>query len=157
MNHSHEGWTNIRGQRTDNSLYFCSWQRGGYGKCDLWTSPCVKGTWTKATNLGGPNTEHCDCGAAVASDQSFLVLWSNRPGGLGKLDLYVSRRLPDGRWTEASNLGPRINSPELEVHASISPDNKYLFFSSRNDIYWVDVKAFLPDPNGLVISTVQGP
>ncbi len=133
----------------DNSFYFCSWQPGGHGKCDLWTAPCVKGVWTAPTNIVGPNTEHCDCGPAISSDQRFMVLWSNRPGGSGKLDLYASRRLDDGRWTEATNLGPNINSPATEVHATISPDNKYLFFSSRGDIYWVEVKAFLPALDGL--------
>jgi hypothetical protein len=40
----------------DNSFYFCSWQPGGHGKCDIWTAPCVRGAWANATNIDGPNT-----------------------------------------------------------------------------------------------------
>ena len=49
----------------DNSFYFCTWQRGGKGKCDIWTAPFVKGTWIEAKNIIGPNTKHCDCGPAA--------------------------------------------------------------------------------------------
>ena len=130
----------------DNSLYFCSHRSGGRGGCDVWTAPFVENTWPAATLVSAVDTGHNDCGPAVAADQSFMVLWSNRPGGQGGFDLYLSRRLADGTWSEARNLGPGVNTPSQEVGAHISPDQTYLFFTRSNgwnpsshaaDIYWV--------------------
>ena len=140
------------GLAADNTLYFCSHRSGGFGRCDVWCAPCVDGVWPKATNLGDViNTNNNDCGAVIAPDQSFMVFWSNRPGDYGRYDLYVTLRQPDGGWSEPKNLGEKINTRAFEMAASISPDGKYLFYSRMGreaDIYWVDVKAFLPDASG---------
>ena len=135
------------GLAADNTLYFCSHRPGGQGGCDLWVAPCADGTWPKVTNIGDTiNTAHNDCGAAIAPDQSFMVFWSNRPGGYGTYDLYVSLRQPDGNWSKPQNLGKKINTRAYEMAASISPDGKYLFFTRYGreaDIYWVDLQAVL--------------
>jgi hypothetical protein len=140
----------------DSSFYFCSHRVGGHGGCDVWNAPCVNGTWPNAINLHDINTNSNDCGPAIAPDQSFMVLWSTRPGGIGNYDLYSSLRMLDGSWSESKNLGPKINTSENEMAASISPDGEYLFFSSRGDIYWVDLKSVLPDPNGPIENITIG-
>jgi len=63
---------------------------------------------------------------------------------------------PPGSTAKIFAPGLICRSDRHESCGSISPDGKYLFFSSRDDIYWVDVKAFLPDPNELIMNTVQG-
>ena len=69
---------------------------------------------------------------------------SDRPDGLGSGDLYISFREHDGSWMEPVNMGEPVNSSTLEYCPVVSPDGKYLFFTSRrrgnDDIYWVDAK-----------------
>ena len=90
------------------------------------------------TRIGGINSPHLDAHPFIAPDESYLIFDSNRPGGFGETDLYVCFRDSRGNWSEAVNLGETINSSEGIGLAMISPDGKYLFYTYRNDIYWVD-------------------
>jgi hypothetical protein len=134
------------------NLWICSWRPGGAGRCDVWRIRCVNGQFTEATNLRVLNTSGFDCYPVPGPNEDYVVFSSDRPGGLGKTDLYISLADGHGGWTAPRNLGPGINSPDGEVSPYLSPDYKYLFFaretSTEGQIYWVSVKAFLPDPNG---------
>ncbi len=66
----------------------------------------------------------------IAPDERTIIFSSNRAGGYGNSDLYVSFRREHGAWTAPQNLGPAINSPYQEYCPSLSPDGKYFFFSS---------------------------
>jgi hypothetical protein len=66
----------------------------------------------------------------IAPDERTIIFSSNRAGGYGNSDLYVSFRSGNGDWTAPQNLGPTINSPYQEYCPSLSPDGKYFFFSS---------------------------
>ncbi len=66
----------------------------------------------------------------IAPDERTIIFSSGRAGGYGSSDLYVSFSRADGSWTVPQNLGPGINSPYQEYCPSLSPDGKYLFFSS---------------------------
>ena len=80
----------------------------------------------------------------IAPDQSWLIFASERPGGYGAADLYVSFRRPDGTWGEPKNLGPSVNTAGSEYTPMLSPDGRYLFFTRGrfgDDIYWVDVEG----------------
>jgi Tol biopolymer transport system component len=141
----------------DNSFYFCSHRSGGRGGCDVWHAPFIDNTWPQAYNITALNTSSNECDPEIAPDESFMVFHSPRPGGLGRTDLYLSLRQPDDTWTSPRNLGPRVNSTQLEFASCISPDKKYLFFTRSSgwdprihtaDIYWVELKEYLPDPNG---------
>lgn len=93
------------------------------------------------------NTEIAGC---FTDDNQKFYFASNRPGGYGGVDIYMCQRLPNGNWSMAQNLGPTINTSEDEDFPNISPDGKYLFFSSKGhasmggyDIFraeWDDVK-----------------
>ena len=125
---------------------------------DIWYARFVDNTWPRAINVSALNTLDLDAHPGIALDESFMVFQSiGRPGGLGRQDLYLTLRKPDGSWTPPRHLGPGINSPERELGPYISPDQKYLFFTRCNgpnaytdtaDIYWVALKTYLPDPNG---------
>jgi hypothetical protein len=134
------------------NLWICSWREGGLGKCDLWRLRSAGGgKFTDPENLRNLNTMGFDCYPVPGPNEAYVVYASDRPGGFGRNDLYIS--FPDGHggWTDPKNLGPTINTSEHDSSPYISPDHKYLFFaresSTEADIYWVSVKAFLPDPN----------
>ncbi len=84
----------------------------------------------------------------IAPDESYIIFDSKRKDGFGSSDLYISYRQKDGSWSEAINLGNKINTKAWEASASVTPDGKYLFFN-RNmgsnsyeniDIFWVDAQ-----------------
>ncbi|MCB9188005.1 MAG: PD40 domain-containing protein [Flavobacteriales bacterium] len=95
----------------------------------------------------GKYTEIAGC---FTDDNQKFYFASNRPGGYGGVDIYMCQRLPNGNWSMAQNLGPTINTSQDEDFPNISPDGKYLFFSSKGhasmggyDIFraeWDDVK-----------------
>jgi Tol biopolymer transport system component len=66
----------------------------------------------------------------VAPDGSYLLFNSyNRPGGHGETDIYVSFRLSSGAFGPPVNLGPGVNSAEVDLCPIVSPDGRYLFFT----------------------------
>jgi len=79
----------------------------------------------------------------IAADESFLVFDSyNRPGGQGgEGDLWVSFKKVDGTWAEPANLGDTVNTPATNFCPSLSPDGKFLFFSTCRDITWVSAEV----------------
>jgi tetratricopeptide (TPR) repeat protein len=87
-------------------------------------------------NLSTFNAHPC-----VAPDGSFLVFDSNKPGGRGYTNLYISFRNSDGTWSTAIYLGDDINAPGTNNCCSLSPDGKYFFYTSHNDIYWVSAEV----------------
>ena len=81
----------------------------------------------------------------ISHDESYLIFTCPlREDGFGSEDLYISFRSDNDEWSEPTNLGSEINSPEDESSPSISPDGKFFFFTSNKggnrDIYWVDIK-----------------
>lgn len=83
----------------------------------------------------------------IAPDESYLIWDSDRLGGYGDSDLYISFRQKDGTWGDAINMGPEINSSDEDAYGSITPDGKYFIFHRINlevpraNIYWVDAKV----------------
>jgi len=69
--------------------------------------------------------------ASVTADGNTMYFASDRPGGLGGIDIYVSHKLPNGNWGIAQNVGPVINTSSNEDFPNISADGKTLYFSSQ--------------------------
>ena len=140
INTGFETWPSLT---RDKILYFFSKRPGGMGEFDIYRSVPENGEYKKAQNLGsGINTGYIEEDPFIAPDESYLLFDSNRPGGFGSYDLYIAWKEKDGDWGSPINLGERINSEFAENRAFISPDGKYLFFTSnRNgsmDTWWVD-------------------
>ncbi|PIQ46837.1 MAG: hypothetical protein COW03_18275 [Cytophagales bacterium CG12_big_fil_rev_8_21_14_0_65_40_12] len=85
----------------------------------------------------------------IAPDESYLLFDSEREGGFGDSDIYISYRQQNGEWGAPINLGDKINTKAWEASASVTPDGKYLFFN-RNmgsdnyenvDIFWVSTEV----------------
>ncbi len=88
--------------------------------------------WSKVIRLNDHiNTKYWESHACVTKDGNTLYFTSNRKGGYGGLDIYVSHRDSSGDWGPPQNLGPVINTKYNEETPFISEDGKTLFFSSR--------------------------
>ena len=112
--------------------------------------------WKAPVKLGGNiNTRHHELSFIVSADGNFAFFSSDRPGGYGGLDLYMSIAEENGKWSEAINLGPNVNTPYDEDAPFLSADNNVLYFSSRghNAIGGYDI--FKSSINGTVWSLAQ--
>ncbi len=77
------------------------------------------------------NTEYWESHATMSNDQNYLYFVSDRPGGLGGRDIYRLKKLPNGEWSKAFNLGPTINSEYDEESPFLGVDNKTMYYSSN--------------------------
>lgn len=119
------------------------------GEGDIYTSTLTGGEWSKPKPLNkNINTalfwETC---ASVSADGKKLFFASNRPGGFGELDLYVSELDTKGDWGKAVNLGPVVNTSDNEDSPFIHHDGVTLYFSSdghptlgNSDIFFTEFK-----------------
>lgn len=119
---------------------------------DIYSSYKVEGRYTTPQKLSSAiNTDSLDRGTYIDPDERYLIFSSNRAGGYGPNDLYISYKNADGDWDPAKNMGATINTPEGvgTYHPMISPDGKYLFMVSwrGKDLgynpYWVKLDSTL--------------
>ncbi|WP_166363691.1 PD40 domain-containing protein [Perlabentimonas gracilis] len=105
--------------------------------------------WVRSKRLKKPITSKFnESHAAVSPDGKTLYFTSDRPGGRGGLDIYKSSQDSRGRWGDPVNLGPRVNTELDEDTPFLTPDGRYLFFSSQGhnsmggfDIFYVDLNG----------------
>ncbi len=116
-----------------NYMYFTACNReDGKGGCDIYYSARTEAGWKKGINIGSPlNTYYWESQPSLSSDGSRLFFVSNRPGGYGGMDIWVSKLVKDGRWSEPVNLGNIINTSGDEMSPFIHFDGKTLYFSSN--------------------------
>ena len=104
---------------------------GGLGRCDLYFTEFKWGAWTDVQNLGPPvNTGAWESQPSLSADGRALYFASDRPGGKGGIDLWVSFRQPDGSWGTPQNLGDSLNTSGDEQGPFIHPDGQTLYFMS---------------------------
>ena len=116
----------------NGTLYFCSTRPGGFGAGDIYRAPLENGAYPEVENLGEPiNTENFEGDLFIAADESYIIVTCyGRADGIGSGDLYISFRQEDGAWSPLKNMGAAINTAANEHCPILSPDGKYLFFSS---------------------------
>lgn len=126
----------------DSTIYFTLHTAlGAY----IYKSQRVNGQYAQFEKLPNQINSYNSSSPFIAPDASYVIFESDRPGGFGMSDLYISFKDNNNNWTEALNMGENVNSSSYEYGASVSFDGKYLFFcSKRNDdinsnAYWVDV------------------
>ena len=116
----------------DGTLYFSSNRAGGAGGGDIYRVRFVDGRYAEPENLGDSiNAATTEGDPYISPDEKYLIFVSyNRQGASGDGDLYISLRR-DGHWSKAENLGPEINSSALDFCPVVSPDGKWLYFTSE--------------------------
>lgn len=108
----------------------------GIGACDIYYSIREGNKWGKAINPGAPlNSRHWETYPSLSPTGEYLYFASNRPGGLGKSDIWRCKvTIKDNGLLEFSapeNLGKPINTAEDELSPFIHADDHTLFFSSK--------------------------
>lgn len=102
------------------------------------------GIWSQAEPLEGINTQFNEGAPCLSRDGNTLFfVRCETPDGMGRCDLYVASKTPDGSWGNIQNLGPNVNSADWDSHPSLSHTEDTLFFTSdrpggfgSNDIYF---------------------
>ena len=115
----------------------------GFGGGDLFYCQKINGKWTAPKNLGPVvNSKNNDTQPSLSADGKTLYFSSNRGGGYGSADLYVTRYTPGVGWSQPENMGPKFNTSEVEDGVFVHPNNQVLYFSSaglpglgQRDIY----------------------
>ncbi len=107
----------------DGSIYYSKLQG------DQWSYGYMMGTDAgDITDINSPSYEPSAC---ISPDGNTLYFVSDRAGGFGGTDIYKCVKLPTGRWSKATNLGPTINTKYNEDAPFMHPDGVTLFFSSN--------------------------
>jgi hypothetical protein len=117
------------------TLIFASNRPGGFGGDDLWvaTRQNVDQPFSQPVNLGERvNSSRDDTAPTLSSDGRRLIFASNRSGGRGDFDLWISSRTTtDGDFRAPVNLSSVVNSPYRDSEPVLSDDAKQLFFHSN--------------------------
>jgi len=120
-----------------NYIFFTSCSRnGGKGQCDIWLTSKKNNRWDEPKNLQSPiNTKYWESQPSISSDGRMLYFSSDRPGGYGGTDIWVSEFSNSG-WSAPKNLGPTVNTSKDEQFPFIHSDNRTLYFSSNGHPGW---------------------
>lgn len=101
------------------------------GGCDLYYSMRSTDSWQAPTNLDYPvNTRYWESTPSLSPDSRMLIFSSNRPGGIGGMDLWYSLQDENGQWLEPRNMGPAVNTGGNELAPFFHLDGQTLFFST---------------------------
>jgi hypothetical protein len=110
------------------NLYFTASRRDGRGKNDIYVARWQKGAYLLPENLAGINTGSSESNPYISPDESILLFFSDRPGSLGRSDLYISYRTGK-EWSAAQSLGSAVNTADSEFCPSVSADGRWFYFS----------------------------
>ncbi len=142
----HEATVNIS---ADGQTLFIYKDDNGDG--NIYISKFEGEDWTTPLKLGSDiNLESRETHAHVTPDGNTLYFVSDRKGGLGGSDIYSCKKLPNGEWAKAQNIGAAINTQYDEDGVFIHPDGKTMYFSSKghNSIGGFDVFSSIMDEEG---------
>jgi len=111
-----------------SALWFT--RRSPDGLSDIYRAEVIDGVVQTPEPVEELNSPTIEVGPVFRSDGQRLYFYSDRPGGYGGFDIYVSKKTDDG-WSEPQNLGLQINSPAHEYSPAVSKSGTRLYFSSN--------------------------
>lgn len=101
------------------------------GDGNLYQSTLLGDRWSRPEKMNDYiNSKSYETHLTISVDGKTMYFTSDRKGGLGGKDIYMSRKLPNGEWGEAINVGAPINTKYDEECPYFHPDGKTLYFSS---------------------------
>jgi tetratricopeptide (TPR) repeat protein len=96
------------------------------------SSTASSGSFSKPERFLPPiNTKSLEMEGCITADGNRLIVASDRPGGFGETDLYVFKKLPNGKWGLPFNLGPGINTKYKEGFPMYDEASSTLYFASQ--------------------------
>ncbi|MDP4686826.1 MAG: hypothetical protein NWS53_07990, partial [Salibacteraceae bacterium] len=99
---------------------------------DIYEANFSNGVLSNETALGkGVNSRYREIAATYNVDGDIIYFVSDRPGGYGGTDIWITKKLPTGAWGVPFNAGSYINTDRDEDFPNVSPDGKMLYFSSK--------------------------
>jgi len=127
-----------------------------------WLQP--DGRWAKPINVPTLNSPQAEISPWLAPDNETLYFSTNRAGGLGENDIWMSRRLDDSwlKWSPPQNLGPDINTKQADMNLAVDATGRMAFMSlgerGKEDIYEFELPAAMrPRPVAFVYGKVTDP
>lgn len=112
-------------------LYVASNRAGGSGGLDIYVSALVGALFQPPIPVNELNTPQGDLTPGIRHDGLEIVIASNRPGGVGAVDLWVAiRGTVQDPWSAPAPLGPIVNTTSGETFPSFSADRMSLYFNS---------------------------
>lgn len=107
-------------------------RKDGYFKtADIYTASFSDGKLDGFTNLGKEfNSEYWDSQPTISPDGSTLLFASDRKGGKGGIDIYLSSHTSEGRWTEP--VLANFSTDQDDLAPTFSPDGKYVYFTTED-------------------------
>ncbi len=106
--------------------------RRTFGSCDLFISYREGNDWSRPVNMGeNINSGAWDSQPSLSADGRRLYFVSERAGGQGNRDIWMSYTDEKGRWQPSVNLGPSINTAEDDVSPYIHVNGQTLYFASK--------------------------
>jgi outer membrane protein OmpA-like peptidoglycan-associated protein len=143
-----EGGPSLTADNRWMALTSCKLLGSGYRNCDIFLVQNTYDVWLDFKDLPTVNLpDSWESQPTLSANGDRLIFTSNRKGGFGGLDLYQVIRQPDGSWSEATNLGPEINTAEDEKSPFLHADGHTLFFSSNGHPGLGDFDVFVFDLN----------
>jgi hypothetical protein len=127
--------------RDEGLIYVAGTLPGGYGDMDIYRLEYVAGTYGMPENLGpAVNTDAEEYAPCVAPDGSSLIFTRFSAAPQANVSLFVSFSEQDGTWSEAVDMGERIEAFRGGRFPVLSPDGRYLFSVAEGGqtVYWVD-------------------
>ncbi len=116
---------------------------------DIYSTKYINGSWTPIKELNrNINTKFYESHASISADGKKLYFTSNREGGFGNLDIYVSEKESSGDWGPAVNLGRDINTPFNEDTPFVTENDSALYFSSEGHNSMGGYDIFISLKNG---------
>ncbi len=114
----------------DGTTLFLYYEDGGG---DIYTSTMEDGSWSTPVPLNRfiNHPQYRESWACISADGNRLFFSSNRPGGRGGFDIYMSERGPNGDWGRPANLGASVNTKGDETSPFFHADGRTLYFSSN--------------------------
>ncbi len=136
----------------DNVMWFCS-TREGYTGIHWFTAKYKDGLWGNWQVADFP-PEYGVGELHITSDGSELYFASDRPGGKGELDIWVSERA-NGNWQPPRNVAA-VNTPDNEGWPAISPSGNGLWFTRNNSIWSSQKVHGLWQEPGMAVAPLAG-
>jgi len=107
-------------------------RKDGSGGCDLYFTERIRQRWSTPKNMGKTiNTSSWESQPSLSANGTALYFASNRPGGSGGSDIWVTFRQKDQSWSTPVPLDTTINTASDDQSPFIHADNKTLYFMSK--------------------------